>query len=242
MIGVNVSNSSTHYVFRSGDIGVTVTSIARSVGLHEFAYYCKFLGTNMDVRGYIDGVQILEQLNQAMTIGETPRVQSRADTASDEAHWDWMAMTVEDANTPSSEFLGFVATSAVVTLPDLHPDFDVASFDDVLIVDQTAGPDTMSVGTLLYEFAHSGNGGSSFGSFQTLNPANLQDVVVTGDGQDVIRVRVTLTAGMDTMSSPAVLNISLEFTGSPIIISTRNYYSGGIAAAQRLTRGIAWVS
>jgi hypothetical protein len=67
-------------------------------------------------------------------------------------------------------------------------------------------------GTITYEFQWSSDGGSTWnGTWTALSDANLQAVSCDGDGQDAIKIRVTLDAYIN-LYTPLVNQIILNFT------------------------------
>lgn len=227
--GVLFSQSLTHY---SSSVGgsIAVSSIARSTGWHEFLVYTELGGieANEKCRIYLDGTLMRSvDASSASANSYIPGTRIRNATSADEFHLDWWGFNYRRTGTPT-DFQGLVAPTATVVLPDAQPAGNVVSFDSVTIVDEDAGSSSMEVGTLTYEFAHSTNGGSSFGSYQTLNDTNLQGLTPAGGGQDVIRVRVTLDSGLDDMASPAVRSVTINYTSGiiPRIMHHRQQMAG----------------
>lgn len=77
---------------------------------------------------------------------------------------------------------------------EIELDFEekqIESFDSVNISDEIDSG--MWRGNITYDFAHSTNGGSTYNSYQTLNDTNLQGLDLSGDGQDVLKIRILHT-------------------------------------------------
>jgi hypothetical protein len=67
------------------------------------------------------------------------------------------------------------------------------------------------VGAISYTFRHSTDGGSTWSSPATLNTANLRALACAGNGQDVLEITASFTAGMDQMSSGALRQIDVQY-------------------------------
>jgi hypothetical protein len=210
-LGVNVSDSSGNYVVRT-DSGTVDTGVARSQGLHELAIsVTRDVGlTTCTVRFYIDGDMVHEE------VGTTPGdvngfgIRHRADSAAEEGFWDWMACNIRYGNTPA-DFQGLVPASGSIVLPLLQPAEGVAFFRGVTIDDEQAGASSQEVGAISYTFRHSTDGGSTWSSPATLNTANLRALACAGNGQDVLEITASFTAGMDQMSSGALRQIDVQY-------------------------------
>lgn len=70
--------------------------------------------------------------------------------------------------------------------------------------------ESLNGGTVSYEFAASRDGGATFGSWQALNRANLEALTCASNGQDLLRVRITLSA-LDHESTPEVSSLTVLY-------------------------------
>jgi hypothetical protein len=220
-IGVFDSVSTTQYVTTVD--GADTPSVAfgtRAAGWNEWGIYVSRPNTgDPTVRFYADGALIRDFTGSAAVAALTD-MGMRANGASgsnDDGFYGKMEVAYQKGTGNPTEFEGLVEPTGSIFLPDLQPAVGVESFDSVTITDETAGTSSMEVGSIVYEFQHSTNGGSSFGSLQTLNTANLQALDTASNGQDVIRIKVTFTAGMDDMASAALRKIAVTWTKVNII-------------------------
>jgi len=211
-LGVNVSDASGNYVIRTDATGGVDTGVSRSTGFHELVIvaFRKAGLSDMDVRFYVDRVEVHEELGTTPGDVATPGMRHRADSAAEEGFWDWMSCNVQYGGTPT-DFQGLVPASGDVVLPLLQPADGVKFFRSVTVDDEQAGDSSMEAGTITYTFRHSTDGGSSWSSPATLNDSNLQALACAGNGEDVLEVTASFTASMDQVGSGALRGVVLLY-------------------------------
>lgn len=211
--------SPNRYVYSIGS-GTNVDSgVNRSSGWHKLTLWTYFNAT-VDNKFYklkifLDGSQIY---SDEQTLDPT-------DPAPYTTTYRAFAWTCVDAGAPTyniDELLMYYSENDIyesgTAQIDIQP-ADVTSFDSVTVSDNTSGAWS---GTISYQFQYSSNGGSSFGSLQTLNNTNLQALSPVGGGQDVIRVLITHTPySTEPTYIPKTNQIIINFTPNVVTFIPR---------------------
>lgn len=206
------------YVYRLAGGAAVDSGITRTQGWHKVVLQTDFAATDEESfhtrKIFIDATQVYSESTTIPTGDPVP-------FATSWRSWSWNAI---DAGTPEyhvdelvlQEGSGNIFEEGTDQI-DIQPN-NVDSFDSVTIDDDTTGA---WKGTLTYQFQYSSNGGSSFGSLTTLNDANLAALSPVGGGQDVLRIKITLTpdttTGINQAYFPRVNQIVVNFTPNPFV-------------------------